>query len=160
MKSLLIIFILTITSMAESPSIISKNKFFINNKIVKMEGDFIIISLKKGLGYIFFIKNNHVIIADKVTGGTESHKTPYGYFPIISKTKFHMSNLYPDPSGINNMDDMLRLTNDGIAIHKGSISDYSHGCIHVDPSISRKIFDLSKKGLPVIITNEDYSDFI
>jgi len=142
------------------PSIITNNEFFINDKIVKFD-KFIIISISSyGVGTLFFINKDEVLLKTKISGGTKDKPTPYGFFPIISKTKFHMSNLYPDPSGINNMDDMIRLTNGGIAIHKGSVDFFSHGCIHVDRLTSKILFNLSTKKLPVIITNEDYEEFL
>ena len=142
------------------PSIITSNQFYIKNKVVKFD-KFIIISLNsKGLGILYFIDHGRTVIKTKISGGAPDKSTPYGLFNVLSKKKFHMSNLYPDPSGVNNMDDMLRLTNDGIAIHKGSIKYLSHGCIHVDESYSRKLFDISTKNLSVIITNEEYEDFL
>ena len=71
-----------------------------------------------------------------------------------------MSTLYPSQNGINNMDNMLRLTDDGIAIHKGNTAYFSHGCIHVDTEDSNALYSAAYKGLPVIITPEDYSEFL
>ena len=61
----------------------------------------------------------------------------------------HVSNLYDAP-----MPYMLRLTNDGVAIHGSDvdIDAATRGCIGVPTAFARKLFAQAKLGDKVIIT--------
>jgi lipoprotein-anchoring transpeptidase ErfK/SrfK len=73
-----------------------------------------------------------------------------GAFPITQKDADHVSNLYDAP-----MPYMLRLTNDGVAIHGSNVKwgNATHGCIGVPTAFARKLFSAVKLGDLVIITN-------
>jgi lipoprotein-anchoring transpeptidase ErfK/SrfK len=69
--------------------------------------------------------------------GADDKPTPTGTFKILQKKKDHISNLYGAP-----MPFMLRLTNDGIAIHGSEVEDgyATHGCIGVPDEFAALLF--------------------
>ena len=83
--------------------------------------------------------------------GRDDKPTPLGAFPISQKHARHVSNLYGAP-----MPYMMRLTDDGITIH-GSDSVApgfaTHGCVAVPVAFARKLFEATKLGDLVIVTN-------
>ena len=87
--------------------------------------------------------------------GADDKPTPSGRFKITQKKRHHISNLYNRP-----MPYMLRLTNDGIAIH-GSVVEYgyaTHGCIGVPEEFAALLFQEADLGDRVIITGADTSN--
>jgi lipoprotein-anchoring transpeptidase ErfK/SrfK len=82
--------------------------------------------------------------------GADDKQTPLGVFPITQKRADHVSNLYNAP-----MPYMLRLTNDGVAIHGSEVAwgAATHGCIGVPVKFAARLFDQAKLGDRVIITN-------
>jgi lipoprotein-anchoring transpeptidase ErfK/SrfK len=71
-------------------------------------------------------------------GGTRKDPTPTGTFPVDYKDRDHVSNIFdvPMPNSV--------FFAPAIAFHKGSLSDRSHGCIHLGRSASQRFFsDLS-----------------
>ena len=80
--------------------------------------------------------------------GTDEQPTPLGTFRITEKDADHESNLYEAQ-----MPYMLRLTNDGIAIH-GSIVEYgkaSRGCVGVPDEFAALLFEQARLGDVVTI---------
>ncbi|MEM1132976.1 MAG: L,D-transpeptidase family protein [Pseudomonadota bacterium] len=80
--------------------------------------------------------------------GADEKPTPTGQFSITEKDIDHVSNLYFAP-----MPYMLRLTNDGIAIH-GSQVEFgyaTHGCIGIPDEFAAQLFKTAKLGDRVII---------
>jgi len=80
--------------------------------------------------------------------GADEKPTPTGKFTITQKNKDHISNLYFVP-----MPYMMRLTNDGIAIH-GSEVEYgyaTHGCVGVPDEFAAKLFAIAQLGTDVVI---------
>lgn len=94
-----------------------------------------------------------------VTSGAPEFKSPSGIFPIIQKKRFHMSNDFPDPFGVNNMNYMMKFTKRGHALHEGSVDWLSHGCIHIDPKDVPAIYNWSTFKTKVIITRHTYMPF-
>jgi lipoprotein-anchoring transpeptidase ErfK/SrfK len=96
-------------------------------------------------------RDGHEIGAAAVLLGTDEHPTPTGVFPILSKERHNVSEIYDNAP----MPWTLRLTHDGVAIHGGSTVELgwaSHGCIGTpDPFVS-KLFAIAKQGDKVIIT--------
>jgi hypothetical protein len=83
--------------------------------------------------------------------GADEKPTPTGKFTITQKNKDHISNLYFVP-----MPYMMRLTNDGIAIH-GSKVEYgyaTHGCVGVPDDFAAKLFAIVQLGTDVVIKGE------
>ncbi len=70
-----------------------------------------------------------------------------------------MSTLFPDESGENNMNYMMKFTNGGHALHEGSVDWMSHGCIHIDPKDVPVIYKWSTFKTKVVITRHSYMPF-
>ena len=70
-----------------------------------------------------------------------------------------MSTAYPDPSGVNNMDYMMKFTRFGHALHKGSVDWMSHGCIHIHPDDVVELFDWTDFHTKVVVTRHSYMRF-
>ena len=83
-----------------------------------------------------------------ITYGTDEKPTPLGRFKILQKDADHVSNLYDSP-----MPFMLRLTNDGVAIHGGEIADdiATRGCIGVPTEFAKLLFRQAQLGGEVLI---------
>ncbi len=94
-----------------------------------------------------------------VTSGAPEFKSPSGIFNIIQKKRFHMSTAYPEPSGVNNMDYMMKFTKNGHALHEGSVDWLSHGCIHIDPKDVPVLYKWSSFKTKVVITRHSYMPF-
>jgi lipoprotein-anchoring transpeptidase ErfK/SrfK len=95
-------------------------------------------------------RDGHEIGVAVILYGTPEKPTPLGAFPITQKDADHVSNIYDAP-----MPYMMRLTNDGVAIH-GSDVEWGYGtrgCIGVPTAFAQKLFDQVKLGDIVIITN-------
>lgn len=92
----------------------------------------------------------HEIGAAVILYGANDKPSPVGAFPITQKDADHVSNLYDAP-----MPYMLRLTNDGVAIHGSDVKwgNATHGCIGVPTAFARNLFGAVKLGDLVIITN-------
>lgn len=94
-------------------------------------------------------RDGHEIGAAAVLYGADAKPTPLGVYPITQKNADHVSNIYGAP-----MPYMLRLTNDGIAVHASPVADgyMTHGCIGVPLPFAKKLFGVAKLGDKVIIT--------
>ena len=95
-------------------------------------------------------RDGYEIGAAVISFGDSEKPTPTGVFPITQKSKDHVSNIYDLP-----MPFMLRLTNDGIAIHASDVKWGwgTRGCIGVPMEFARLLFGQAKLGDRVIITN-------
>ena len=74
--------------------------------------------------------------------------TPTGTFPISEKDADHISNIYNVP-----MPFMLRLTNDGVAVHASTVQfgENTHGCIGVPWEFAERLFGEASLGTKVIV---------
>ncbi len=88
----------------------------------------------------------------RVSTGVAEHPTPMGVFSVISKARYHESNIY---SGAP-MPYMHRITWSGIALHEGQLPGRpaSHGCIRLSGEFAQKLFRVSKLGARVVITRD------
>ena len=75
-------------------------------------------------------------------------------FPILAKAEQHSSNLYDAE-----MPYMLRLTNDGVAIHASNVrfGSATHGCIGVPLEFAKLLFAQVKRGDLVAIVRRERS---
>jgi len=146
---------------------ISKTVFkLVNNtrtRIVDLTGqNFILVSVREagsdGRFYAVDVDGT-VWWSGPVTSGTLEFRSPSGIFNIIQKKRYHMSNAFPDESGINNMDYMMKFTKQGHALHKGSVDWLSHGCIHIDPKDVPALYKWSNYKTKVVITRHTYMPF-
>lgn len=132
-------------------------------RIVDLTGqNFIIVSVREvgsdGRFYAVDVDGT-VWWSGPVTSGAPEFRSPSGIFPIIQKKRYHMSNAFPDESGINNMDYMMKFTRQGHALHKGSVDWLSHGCIHIDPRDVPTLYKWSNFKTKVVITRHSYMPF-
>ena len=99
---------------------------------------------------ISVFRDGYEIGAAVITFGDAKKPTPTGVFPITQKSKDHVSNIYGSP-----MPYMLRLTNDGIAIHATDVKWGwgTRGCIGVPEEFARLLFEQAKLGDRVVITS-------
>ena len=97
--------------------------------------------------------NGALIARSSVSTGIPRHPTPLGVFSVISKERWHRSNLY---SGAP-MPYMQRITQSGIALHAGILPGYpaSHGCIRLKNDFAIRLWHLTKRGARVIIARDD-----
>ncbi|TET89777.1 MAG: L,D-transpeptidase [Sulfurovum sp.] len=132
-------------------------------KTVDLTGqDFILVSVREeGSDGRFYAvdRDGTVWWSGPVTSGAPEFVSPSGIFPIIQKKRYHMSTVYPDDSGVNNMDYMMKFTSRGHALHEGSVDWMSHGCIHIDPKDVPVIYRWSTFKTKVVITRHTYMPF-
>ncbi|MFL5065374.1 MAG: L,D-transpeptidase [Xanthobacteraceae bacterium] len=94
-----------------------------------------------------------LIARSSVSTGVPRHPTPLGVFSVISKKRWHRSNLYSDAP----MPYMQRITWSGIALHAGVLPGYpaSHGCIRLKNDFAIRLWHLTKRRTRVIIAPDD-----
>jgi hypothetical protein len=92
---------------------------------------------------ISVFRGGHEIGTAVILYGVGNKETPLGTFPIIAKKKDHHSITYDAP-----MPFMLRLTEDGVAIHGSDVrrGRATHGCIGIPLDFARRLFDGASKG--------------
>jgi hypothetical protein len=95
-------------------------------------------------------RGGYEIGAAVILYGADDKPTPLGTFSITEKDADHVSNLYNAL-----MPYMLRLTNDGVAIHGSEVEwgAATHGCIGVPVEFAKLLFEQAKLGDRVIITD-------
>jgi lipoprotein-anchoring transpeptidase ErfK/SrfK len=95
-------------------------------------------------------RDGYEIGATAILTGHGEKPTPTGVFPITEKDRDHVSNLYDAP-----MPYMLRLTNDGVAIHATKVENgyVTRGCVGVPDGFAAKLFRTVRLGDRVIITD-------
>jgi lipoprotein-anchoring transpeptidase ErfK/SrfK len=93
-------------------------------------------------------RGGHEIGSAVILYGTDGKPTPTGSFTILQKDRNHYSRSYDAP-----MPYMLRLTNDGVAIHGSNVREgrATHGCIGVPLDFARQLFAVASKGDPIVI---------
>ncbi len=87
-----------------------------------------------------------------ISTGRPDHPTPMGVFSVLSKARWHRSNIY---SGAP-MPYMQRITWSGIALHAGPRPGYpaSHGCIRLPADFAIHLFHTTKVGTRVVVTRD------
>lgn len=134
-----------------------------SEKIVDLTGkNFIVVSVREhGSDGRFYAvdRDGTVWWSGPVTSGAPEFRSPSGIFTVFQKKRYHMSRDFPDESGINNMDYMMKFTQRGHALHKGSVDWMSHGCIHIDPKDVPVVYNWSNYRTKVIITRHTYMPF-
>jgi hypothetical protein len=97
--------------------------------------------------------NGALIARSSVSTGMEGHPTPLGVFSVISKQRWHRSNIYSAAP----MPYMQRITWSGIALHAGVVHGHpaSHGCIRLKNDFAVRLWHLTKRGTRVIIAHGD-----
>jgi L,D-transpeptidase catalytic domain len=97
--------------------------------------------------------NGALIARSSVSTGVQGHPTPLGVFSVISKQRWHRSNIYSAAP----MPYMQRITWSGIALHAGIVPGHpaSHGCIRLKNDFAIRLWHLTKRGTRVIIAQND-----
>ena len=97
--------------------------------------------------------NGALIARSSVSTGVKDHPTPLGVFSVISKQRWHRSNIYSAAP----MPYMQRITWSGIALHAGDLPGYpaSHGCIRLTNDFAIRLWHLTRRGTRVIIAHAD-----
>jgi hypothetical protein len=97
--------------------------------------------------------NGALIARSSVSTGIPRHPTPLGVFSVISKQRWHRSNIYSAAP----MPYMQRITWSGIALHAGVLPGHpaSHGCIRLKNDFAIRLWHLTKRGARVIIAPND-----
>ena len=110
----------------------------------------VVITVDLAAQVVSIFRNGYEIGTAAIIYGADNMPTPLGVFPILQKDADHVSNLYDAP-----MPYMLRLTNDGVAIHASDVQygNATHGCIGVPTGFARKLFAATRLGDRVIVTN-------
>ncbi len=152
---------------ATTPVALASNDPFVIKSILPIEGSIrygdwfwdesaaprtgkLVITVDLEARVISAFRDGHEIGTAVALLGTQSHPTPLGTFPILTKEKDNVSEKYFNAP----MPHTLRLTWDGIAIHGSPVMNgyASHGCIGVPDDFAAKLFAAAKRGDKVIIT--------
>ncbi|WP_162301360.1 L,D-transpeptidase [Cognatilysobacter segetis] len=109
----------------------------------------IVVSLP--LQQLHVYRNGVRIGASSISSGKPGHETPVGLFTILQKEVEHYSNLYDSAP----MPFMQRLTWDGVALHAGVVPGRpaSHGCIRLPEAFAKALFNATRTGDTVIVTD-------
>ena len=134
-----------------------------NERDIDMTGkDFIFVSVREeeSDGRFYAVdRDGTVWLSGGISSGEEIGYTPSGVWSVKYKKRFYTSKKYPEPDGSNNMDYSLFFTSWGHALHKGSIDNTSHGCIHVEEHNIRRLFAWARTGIPVLVSRHKYIHF-
>ncbi|MFM7403602.1 MAG: L,D-transpeptidase family protein [Erythrobacter sp.] len=150
-----------------APTAIASNSPFVIKSILPIEGTIrygdwfwdesaapatgtLVITVDLDARVISAFRDGHEIGTAVALLGTQSHPTPIGTFPILTKERDNVSEKYKNAP----MPYTLRLTWAGIAIHGSPVMNgyASHGCIGVPDDFAAKLFAVAKRGDKVIIT--------
>ena len=109
-----------------------------------------VITVDLAANVLSVFRDGHEIGATAVLTGHGDKPTPLGVFPITEKDRDHVSNLYDAP-----MPYMLRLTDDGVAIHATKVENgyITRGCIGVPDGFAARLFRTVRLGDRVIVTD-------
>ncbi|MCM8730033.1 L,D-transpeptidase family protein [Hephaestia sp. GCM10023244] len=110
----------------------------------------IVVDLETALIHVYRAGNE--IGRSSIIYGFDAKPTPLGVYPILQKSRDHVSNIYKGAP----MPWMLRLTWTGIAIHGSRrIADdiATHGCVGLPHGFAKILFDNAKVGDTVMVTN-------
>lgn len=141
---------------------ITKTEFLYQNKIHKMERNFIVISVREvgSDGRFYYVDKDGVVIwSDVISSGAENFKTPSGVFKIYHRKEYWMSTKYPDAGGTNNMN-YSNFFKGGYALHQGNPNMTSHGCVHISKKYAKILFNNTEIGTPVVVTRHNYIPFV
>lgn len=129
----------------------NKNKSENFGSVAKAEGPLVLsISLRRQRIAVY--DANGLVTEAPISSGRIGYPTPTGVFSILQKNRVHFSNLYDSAP----MPNMQRITWSGVALHAGQLPGYpaSHGCIRLPYAFSKRLFEMTKLGTRVIVTND------
>jgi len=125
--------------------------WYANFELPQAGGVAIVVSIPSQLAYVY--RDGALIGVSTVSTGRRGKETPLGTFAVLEKQWFHRSNKYSNAP----MPFMQRLTWDGIALHGGHLPGYpaSHGCIRMPDAFARQLYDLTRLGASVTVTDRE-----
>ncbi|MFD7655162.1 L,D-transpeptidase [Actinosynnema sp. NPDC059797] len=82
-----------------------------------------------------------------ITSGRPGYETPVGTFPVLWKVRDDWSRPYNAPMPFSTY-----FVGNGIAFHEGSLTEPSHGCVHLSREAASKYFDTLQVGAQVQVT--------
>lgn len=110
----------------------------------------------------YALEDGHIVFEGRISSGKKGRETPNGVYSILQKKRHHRSNLWPKPNGGAKMPYMMRLTNDGIAMHLGHVPNRpaSHGCVRLKKGFAKKMYTWARVGTKVVVEGrgQDYLD--
>ena len=135
-----------VISLLHTPRPMRFGEFLWNDRNVPEGRIWLRVDLKTQMLSVF--RGDHEIGTAVVLYGTDGKPTPAGLFPVLERQKEHRSSLYDAE-----MPYMLRLTNDGVAVHASDVQQGSatHGCIGVPLPFARLLYSQVKRGDVVAI---------
>ncbi len=124
-------------------------KFYWDESRAPAQGK-LVITVDLAARVISVFRDGHEIGAAAILKGYSEKPTPTGVFPITQKSADHVSNIYDAP-----MPWMMRLTNDGVAIHGSKVQKgyATNGCVGVPDEFAKRLFGIARLGDKVIITD-------
>jgi len=105
----------------------------------------VVISLSDQMAYLY--RGNTLMAATTISTGRESKPTPTGVFSILRKTEMYRSKKYDNAP----MPWAEFFEPHGIALHAGSVTAESHGCVHLPAAFAKKLYSVTDVGTPVLI---------
>jgi len=112
------------------------------------EVDRLLLRLTEQLIYAY--DDDRLVAVSTVSTGRAGHETRAGNFRILAKYRRYFSKKYDNAP----MPFMQQITSYGVALHAGQLPGHpaSHGCIRLPYDFAAKLFDATKIGTPVQIT--------
>ena len=105
----------------------------------------VVISLSDQMAYLY--RGDTLMAATTISTGRDDKPTPTGIFSILNKTPMYRSKKYDNaPMPYAQFFDPA-----GIALHAGSVSAQSHGCVHLPASFAKKLYSVTDIGTPIYI---------
>jgi hypothetical protein len=105
----------------------------------------VVISLSDQMAYLY--RGDTLMAATTISTGRESKPTPTGVFSILNKTPMYRSKKYDNAP----MPYAEFFEPHGIALHAGSVTAESHGCVHLPAAFAKKLYSVTDIGTPVLI---------
>lgn len=99
------------------------------------------IDLSRSETWLMDGKGNVTFGPGPITSGRPGYETPVGTFRVTWKDIDHWSEAFNGP-----MPYSVFFTDSGIAFHEGSLSELSHGCIHLSHRAAVKYFNALQPG--------------
>lgn len=93
----------------------------------------------------WLVRDGRVVLGVPVTTGKAGHRTPIGRFSVLSKDADYVSREFdaPMPWSV--------FFSPGIAFHTGSLSQRSHGCVHLSNATAKTFFSTLHRGDTVVV---------
>ena len=105
----------------------------------------VVVSLSDQMAYLY--RGDSMMAATTISSGRDSKPTPTGVFSVLRKTPMYHSKKYDNAA----MPFAQFFEPHGIALHAGSVTAESHGCVHLPSSFAKKLYSVTDVGPPVYV---------